>query len=243
MSVKTISKIEHGEPVFVATLTLVASALEVPCPSLVKTEERVGPSSPRTSRKRLILILPDDFAEFDHHERLQRLIAELVAAAGEQGVDVLKIEGGSTAITIEVSADGAARILKAFNEGRLGHLNIEEIVEVASAPMADVGHGYHTLGILSMPKETEDDFRKRLTRFWTSLLRNQPDIYEDVYAEARHFGQIETRVSRHYIVNAYATDTLIDHLTLDGLESLPPEVLAEGSLPSAPSPDWVILAH
>jgi hypothetical protein len=67
---------------------------------------------------------------------------------------------------------------------------------------------YLCLTVLSHEGESEADFKSRLAVFWTHMLRNKPDDYERVYAEATQFENYGTRTSRKYLVEADVIDGL-----------------------------------
>lgn len=56
------------------------------------------------------------------------------------------------------------------------------------------------LTIVGRPEEDEHAFRKRLTEFWSFFLRNYPDEYESVYAEAKDFEIEQGRIIRQYMI-------------------------------------------
>ena len=67
---------------------------------------------------------------------------------------------------------------------------------------------YLSVTLLGNPGESEAGFKSRLTAFWTHMLRNRPDDYEKVFAEASRFGIEGGRVSRQYLVEADVIDAV-----------------------------------
>lgn len=91
--------------------------------------------------------------------------------------------------------------------------------------------------------EGEAAFKARLTAFWTHMLRNRPDDYERVYAEATRFGTGGGRVSRQYMVEAGAADAVVAELTANGIGSEPVDPDDTYTKYEAASPDWFQIEH
>jgi hypothetical protein len=102
---------------------------------------------------------------------------------------------------------------------------------------------YLCLTLLANPGETEAAFTARLTAFWTHLLRNKPDDYARVYAEATHFAALEGRVSRQYLVEAEAVDGLTTELSARGIAIAPIDRDDIYTKYEAAAPDWFQLEH
>jgi hypothetical protein len=104
-------------------------------------------------------------------------------------------------------------------------------------------HEYLLLTLVGNPGEPEPDFKARLTAFWTHMLRNRPDDYERVYAEATAFGSANGRPTRQYFVEAAAVEALTAELTAAGLGFEPVDPDEEYSKYEASSPDWFQIEH
>ncbi len=102
---------------------------------------------------------------------------------------------------------------------------------------------YLCLTLLGEPGESEPAFKARLTAFWTHLLRNRPEEYERVYAEATRFGETDGRVSRQYMVEVDAVDAVTAALSEFGIGYLPPDPDDTYSKYEATSPDWFQIEH
>lgn len=102
---------------------------------------------------------------------------------------------------------------------------------------------YLCLNLLANPSETESAFKARLATFWTHMLRNKPDDYEKVYAEATRFTAVDGRVSREYMVEAEAVAVLISELTAGGIAMAPVDVDDIYTKYEATSPDWFQIEH
>ena len=102
---------------------------------------------------------------------------------------------------------------------------------------------YLCLTLLARAEESEAAFKSRLTSFWTHLLRNRPDDYAKVYAEATHFGSTEGKLSRQYLVEADAIDVLTDDLTTSDVDFLPVDADDMYTKYEAAPPDWFWIEH
>ncbi len=102
---------------------------------------------------------------------------------------------------------------------------------------------YLCLTLLANPGESEAAFKLRLTHFWTHMLRQYPDAYEKVYAEATHFGRVEGRVSRQYLVEAIVLDALVRELNTGNIASEPVDREDTYSKYEATPPDWFWIEH
>ncbi|MBA4191002.1 MAG: hypothetical protein C0467_23705 [Planctomycetaceae bacterium] len=102
---------------------------------------------------------------------------------------------------------------------------------------------YVCLTVLADPGEGEPAFKARLTVFWTHMLRNKPDDYERVYAEASRFGVVEGCVSRQYMVEADAITAVIAELMDSGIAFTPIDEDDTYTKYEATSPDWFQIEH
>lgn len=99
------------------------------------------------------------------------------------------------------------------------------------------------LTLVGEPGESETRFKSRLTTFWTHMLRNHPDEYEQVYAEAREFEQTGGCVSRQYMIRPEVSDLLSTELTALGLKHLPVDPDDTYSRAEASASDWFQIPH
>ena len=102
---------------------------------------------------------------------------------------------------------------------------------------------YLCLTLVGKPGEPESEFKARLTAFWTHLIRNRPDDYEKVYAEATRFTSTDGRVSRQYMVEAEIIDPLLAELSAHNLAHEPVDPDDTYSKYEAASPDWFQIEH
>jgi hypothetical protein len=102
---------------------------------------------------------------------------------------------------------------------------------------------YLCVTLLGQSGETQSAFKARLTAFWTHMLRNRPDDYERVYAEATAFGDHEGRPSRQYMVEVAGADVLVNELRAANLDFLPIDEDDTYSKYEATSPDWFQIEH
>ena len=76
---------------------------------------------------------------------------------------------------------------------------------------------YLCLTLLAQPGESESAFKLRLVEFWTHMLRNKPDDYEGVYAEAKAFDTEGGRTCRRYMVEIDALPAVTAELRAKGM--------------------------
>jgi hypothetical protein len=102
---------------------------------------------------------------------------------------------------------------------------------------------YLCLTLVGNPGESEPDFKARLTAFWTHMLRNRPDDYEKVYAEATAFGAHGGRPTRQYMAEVGVVGVLTGELTAAGVGFEPVDADEIYSKYEATSPDWFQIEH
>jgi hypothetical protein len=102
---------------------------------------------------------------------------------------------------------------------------------------------YLCLTLVGKPGETESDFKSRLTAFWTHMLRNRPDDYEKVYAEATGFESSDGKPTRQYMAEAAVVGVLTAELTAAGVDFEPVDEDDVYSKYEASSPDWFQIEH
>jgi len=104
-------------------------------------------------------------------------------------------------------------------------------------------NGYLCLTVQSRPGEGVNDFKSRLSQFWTTMLREQPDAFEKVYAETVEFESAAGRLTRQYLFESEIADLLLAQLALAGIDH---EELDEDDTYSkyeATPPDWMWIEH
>lgn len=77
---------------------------------------------------------------------------------------------------------------------------------------------YVRLTTLSQPGETEEAFSARLSQFWTKMLREFPDDFEKVYAETIEFEAVGRSVSRQYLCEESAVETVVAEMKKSGID-------------------------
>jgi len=91
--------------------------------------------------------------------------------------------------------------------------------------------------------EAEKLFQGRLSTFWTHMLRNFPDDYEQIYAEASRAGTCEGRITRQYMVAVDGLETLTTELAGAGIDHEPIDADDTYTKYEAVSPDWFQIDH
>jgi len=102
---------------------------------------------------------------------------------------------------------------------------------------------YVCVTVRGTPGETEAGLKSRLTTFWTHMLRQKPDDYEKVYAEATAFEVSTGTVTREYMVQVDGVAVLLAELAAAGLGYDVPDEDETYSKYEATSPDWFQLEH
>jgi hypothetical protein len=102
---------------------------------------------------------------------------------------------------------------------------------------------YVCLTLLAEEQESREAFQSRLTHLWTHLLRQHPDVYEQVYAEAVDFTRYQGRLARQYMVALDALDALLEEATRQGLAYAPVDRDDLYSRYEASGPEWYQIEH
>jgi hypothetical protein len=92
--------------------------------------------------------------------------------------------------------------------------------------------------LLAKPGEPQAAFQRRLTEFWTHMLRTRPEVYEGVYAEARAFDQEDGVTSRQYMVRMEAADGVAAELRAKGVAFVPIDPDEGYNKAEASSSEW-----
>ncbi len=102
---------------------------------------------------------------------------------------------------------------------------------------------YLCLTLLAKPDETEPAFKLRLVEFWTHMLRNKPDDYEGVYAEAKEFDTERGRTCRRYMVKVLAMPAVTTQLRAKGMDFAEVDDDDTYSKAEASSSEWSQTPH
>jgi hypothetical protein len=102
---------------------------------------------------------------------------------------------------------------------------------------------YLSLTLIADPGESETAFKARLATFWTHMIRNKPDDYEKVFAEATAFATEAGRVSRQYMVEAAAIDAVLKEASASRIAYLPIDPDETYTKYEASGPDWFQIDH
>jgi len=102
---------------------------------------------------------------------------------------------------------------------------------------------YLCVTLVSEPGEAEADFKARISRFWTHMLRARPDDFEKVYAETVRFEPEGGRLTRKYLVEAGVVPVLEAEFAAAkiGHQPIDPDDLYT-KYEAAP-PDWFWIEH
>jgi len=102
---------------------------------------------------------------------------------------------------------------------------------------------YVCLTLLADERESREAFQARLTQLWTEVLRQQPQIYEQVYAEAVEFTEHQGRLARQYMVALDAVDALLEEVRRRNIAFAPVDREDLYSRYEASGPEWYQIEH
>jgi hypothetical protein len=102
---------------------------------------------------------------------------------------------------------------------------------------------YVCIMVLSEPGESQADFAARLSRFWTSMLRQRQADFEKVYAETTAFEDYDKRWGRQYLVEDAVVPVLEAEFAQAGIEHEPIDRDEVFSKYEAVPPEWMQIEH
>jgi hypothetical protein len=102
---------------------------------------------------------------------------------------------------------------------------------------------YLCVTLVSSPGESEPDFKARISRFWTHMLRSRPADFEKVYAEEVNFEEDGGRRTRKYLVEAGVVPVLEAELATAGVAHKPIDPDDLYTKYEAAPPDWFWIEH
>ncbi len=102
---------------------------------------------------------------------------------------------------------------------------------------------YLCLTVRSRGGEPIDDFKTRLSQFWTHMLRQYKDEFEKVYAETVEFTQEAEQWTRQYLFEAEIHDRLTKELSSAGVDFEPIDPDDIYTKYEATPPDWMWIEH
>ncbi len=99
------------------------------------------------------------------------------------------------------------------------------------------------ISLAAEPGESASDFGSRLSQFWTHMLRNRPNDFERVFAEATDFESTPHGLRRHYLVEYEVLPILEAELRAAGFQYDPIDPNDTYSKYEAVAPDWWQIEH
>lgn len=97
--------------------------------------------------------------------------------------------------------------------------------------------------VQSRPGEDEHAFSERLSAFWTHMLRNFKDDFEQVYAERTEFEREGDRLTRQYLSELEVVSLVTEQMAAGGIEIQPIDPDDTYSKFEAVAPDWMQIEH
>jgi hypothetical protein len=102
---------------------------------------------------------------------------------------------------------------------------------------------YVCVSVASLPGESAEDFGRRLTAFWTSVLRSRPADYQRVFAESTQFESAGDCLKRQYLIGMDVAKTLERDLIASGIACDPVDLDDLYSKYEASGPHWFQIPH
>lgn len=102
---------------------------------------------------------------------------------------------------------------------------------------------YLCLTVVGRPGEPETAFKTRLSEFWTTIVRGEPDLFERVYAERTAFESHGGALGRTYLVEADAAETVAAWVVKAGLTHAALDADDVYTKYEAAPPDWFWIEH
>ena len=97
--------------------------------------------------------------------------------------------------------------------------------------------------LLANPGEPDAAFQRRLTEFWTHLLRTRPTVYERVYAEARDPDEEGGVTARRYMVRTEMANDVAAELMAMGMNFVEIDPDDGYNKAEASSSEWFQIPH
>jgi hypothetical protein len=107
------------------------------------------------------------------------------------------------------------------------------------APVED----YLCITVQSQPGESRDAFKTRLSALWSRMLREDKKRFEKVFAETVQFEQLNSRLTRQYLVEESAADEVERRLLEAGVDFAPIDRDDKFSKYEAAPPEWMQIEH
>jgi transcriptional regulator with XRE-family HTH domain len=121
-SKKTVENVERGANAYLFTLQNIAEALDVEFRALLPKVECES-KEPRFVEVQIKLSIP--YAEFDESEQLVTLVRSLnLLLQGKHEIGALKVQEGSTIVTLEMDAVDVGELIELLLTGKLDELQI-----------------------------------------------------------------------------------------------------------------------
>ena len=102
---------------------------------------------------------------------------------------------------------------------------------------------YILVTVCSKKEESENTFSQRLSLFWTQMLRQNPEEFEQVYAECSEFENHAEILSRKYAILPELASPLKTKLLNEGFDVLDIDIDDFYSPYEITAPDWMQIEH
>jgi hypothetical protein len=102
---------------------------------------------------------------------------------------------------------------------------------------------YLCITVQSQPGESRDSFKSRLSVLWSKMLREDQDAFEKVFAETVAFEQMNSCLTRQYLVEESALDEVERRMLEAGVDFAPIDRDDKFSKYEAAPPEWMQIEH
>lgn len=102
---------------------------------------------------------------------------------------------------------------------------------------------YLCLTIIASSGENEAAFKTRISEFWTGIVRGNPDLFEQVYAETTVFETHQGKPTRKYLVEAVAAENVAAEMKKFGMDYLQLDPDDLYTKYEAAPPEWFWIEH
>lgn len=102
---------------------------------------------------------------------------------------------------------------------------------------------YVAITVLSKPGEPEAEFKSRLSRFWTHILRTRKGDYDRLFAETTAFERSGDRLTRKYLAEGGVAAALEAEMASAGVDHEPIDPDDLYTKYEAVAPEWMQIHH
>lgn len=102
---------------------------------------------------------------------------------------------------------------------------------------------FQGLTVIGLKGEQDQSFSARLSAFWTKVLRQDPDLFEKVYAETSEFESENGCPTRKYAIEPEGVAEILRLAQANGVAFLPVDTEDTYTRHEAVAPEWWQIEH